>query len=128
VAAKLSFNLADVGLIPVAGLEDLEDYQSRSSVLPAKVLAKFYWMKSFNWENTCNDFQNISIKGKTAGVVIGDRVFDIEKKYRYIYDLSEYWYKCAGLPFVFAVWQRTKRFLNRLRTILTGYFRTEMKT
>ncbi|MDV7402073.1 MqnA/MqnD/SBP family protein, partial [Arthrospira platensis SPKY1] len=27
VAAKLSFNLADVGLIPVAGLEDLDEYQ-----------------------------------------------------------------------------------------------------
>lgn len=144
VAAKLSFNLADIGLIPVAGLEDLDDYQiigdycigsvgkvktvvlasevplydietilmdyqSRSSVLLAKVLAKFYWKKTFNWENTCNDFQNISIKGKTAGVVIGDRVFNIEKKYRYIYDLSEEWYNFARLPFVFAVWAANKK-------------------
>jgi len=139
VAAKLAFNLADVGLIPVAGLEDLDDYQiignycigsvgkvktvilasdvpldeietvlmdyqSRSSVLLAKVLAKFYWKKSFNWENTCNDFQNVSIQGKTAGIVIGDRVFDIENKFRYIYDLSEEWYNFTRLPFVFAVW------------------------
>lgn len=139
VAAKLAFNLADVGLIPVAGLEDLDDYQiisnycigsigkvktvvlasdvpldeietvlmdyqSRSSVLLAKVLAKFYWKKSFNWENTCNDFQNVSIQGKTAGIVIGDRVFDIENKFRYIYDLSEEWYNFTHLPFVFAVW------------------------
>ena len=144
VAAKLSFNLADIGLIPVAGLEDLDeyqivgnycigavgkvktvvlasevpleeietilmDYQSRSSVLLAKVLAKFYWKKSFNWENTCNDFQNSSIKGKTAGVVIGDRVFDIENKYRYICDLSEEWYKFTKLPFVFAVWAANKK-------------------
>lgn len=144
VAAKLSFNLADVGLIPVAGLEDLDDYQiigrycigavgkvktvvlasevplvevetilmdyqSRSSVLLAKVLARFYWKKSFSWENTCNDFQNSSIKGKTAGVVIGDRVFDIENKYRYIYDLSEEWYNFTGLPFVFAVWAANKK-------------------
>jgi chorismate dehydratase len=139
VAAKLAFNLADVGLIPVAGLEDLDDYQiisdycigsdgkvktvvlasdvpleqietvlmdyqSRSSVLLAKVLAKFYWKKSFNWENTCNNFQNVSIKDKTAGVVIGDRVFDIENKFRYIYDLSEEWNTFTHLPFVFAVW------------------------
>ena len=144
VAAKLAFNLADVGLIPVAGLEDLYDYQiigdycigsvgkvktvvlvsdvpldqvetvlmdyhSRSSVLLAKVLAKFYWKKSFNWENTCNDFQNVSIKGKTAGVVIGDRVFDIENKFRYIYDLSEEWYNFTKLPFVFAVWAANKK-------------------
>jgi len=143
VAAKLAFNLADVGLIPVAGLEDLDDYQiisdycigsvgkvksvvlvsevpldqiktvlmdyqSRSSVLLAKVLAKFYWKKSFNWENTCNDFQNKLISGNTAGVVIGDRVFEIEGKFRYIYDLSEEWYNFMHLPFVFAVWAANK--------------------
>ena len=141
--SKLALNLADVGLIPVAGLEDLADYkivsdycigavgkvrtvvlvsdvpldkidtilmdyQSRSSVLLAKVLAEFYWKKEFSWENTCNDFQNKSIKGNTAGVVIGDRVFDIEKKYKYSYDLSEEWFKFTGLPFVFAVWASTK--------------------
>ncbi|NOR75847.1 MAG: ABC transporter substrate-binding protein [Draconibacterium sp.] len=143
IATKLSYNLADVGLIPVAGLEDLNDYQiigdycigavgkvktvvlvsdvplaqietvlmdyqSRSSVLLAKVLAKFYWKKEFNWENTCNDFQNKSIKGNTAGVIIGDRVFDIENKYKYSYDLSEEWFEFTGLPFVFAVWAATK--------------------
>lgn len=141
--SKLALNLADVGLIPVAGLEDLNDYQivgdycigavgkvrtvvlvsdvpleqietvlmdyqSRSSILLAKVLSKFYWKKEFGWENTCNDFQNKSIKGNTAGVVIGDRVFDIENRYKYCYDLSEEWYKFTGLPFVFAVWASTK--------------------
>ena len=143
VAAKLAFNLADIGLIPIAGLEDLDeyhiigdycigsvgkvktvvlvsevpldeietvlmDYQSRSSVLLAKVLSKFYWKRSFNWENACNDFQHKLIKGKTAGVVIGDRVFGIENKFRYCYDLSEEWYKYTGLPFVFAVWASNK--------------------
>lgn len=142
VVAKLAYHQADIGLIPVAGLEDLDkysiisnyclgsvgkvktvslfsevpleqvdtilmDYQSRSSVLLAKVLAKFFWKKEFKWENTCNDFQHHSIKGKTAGVVIGDRVFEIENKYRYNYDLSEEWYKFTGLPFVFAVWAAT---------------------
>ena len=150
IVAKLSYNLADVGLIPVAGLEDLDDYQfvsdycigavgkvrtvvlvsdvpldkietvlmdyqSRSSVLLAKVLAKFYWEKEFNWENTCNDFQNKSIKGNTAGVVIGDRVFDIENKYKYSYDLSEEWYKFTGLPFVFAVWASTKNVSEKFK-------------
>jgi len=139
VAAKLAYKQADVGLIPVAGLEDLDDYriisdycigsvgkvktvvlvsdvplgeietvlmdyQSRSSVLLAKVLAKFYWKKSFKWENTCNNFQNVSIKGNTAGIIIGDRVFDVEDNFKYIYDLSEEWYNYTRLPFVFAVW------------------------
>lgn len=143
VAAKLSFNHTDIGLIPVAGLEDLDeyyiignycigavgkvktvvlvsdvpleevetilmDYQSRSSVLLAKVLARFYWKKDFRWENTCNNFQNVSIGGKTAGVVIGDRVFDIENRFLNVYDLSEEWQKFTGLPFVFAVWAANK--------------------
>ena len=144
VAAKLAFNQTDIGLIPVAGLEDLAeyyiigdycigavgkvktvvivsdvpieevdtllmDYQSRSSVLLAKVLAKFWWKKEFNWENTCNDFHKVSIQGKTAGVVIGDRVFEIENKYKYLYDLSEEWLRFTGLPFVFAVWAANKK-------------------
>lgn len=144
IAAKLDFGIADIGLIPVAGLRDLEDYrilsrycigsvkkvrtvvlvsevplekvdtvlmdyQSRSSVLLTKVLAKFYWKKSFRWQNTCSDFHKKSIQGTTAGVVIGDRVFDIEKRYRYVYDLSEEWFKYTGLPFVFAVWATTRK-------------------
>ncbi len=139
VASKLAYKQADVGLIPVAGLVDLEeyhivsdycigavgvvktvvlvsdvsideidtvlmDYQSRSSVMLAKVLAKFFWKKDFKWENTCADFHNKSIKGKTAGVLIGDRVFEVEGKFAYSYDLSEEWQKFTGLPFVFAVW------------------------
>jgi chorismate dehydratase len=85
------------------------DYQSRSSVLLAKVLARFYWNKQFKWENTCNDFQNVSIGGKTAGVVIGDRVFEIENRFRFVYDLSEEWQDFTGLPFVFAVWAANKK-------------------
>ncbi len=147
IVAKLSFGLADLGLIPVAGLDELDDYkiignycigakgrvktvvlvsevplhevdtilmdyQSRTSVLLAKVLAKFHWKKSFKWENTCNDFQHKSIKGNTAGVLIGDRVFEIEGKYKYSYDLSEEWEKFTGLPFVFAVWAGDEELSN----------------
>ena len=151
VAAKLEFNQTDIGLIPVAGLEDLDeyyiigdycigaigkvktvvvvsdvpieevetilmDYQSRSSVLLTKVLAKFWWKKDFKWENTCNDFHTVSIKDKTAGVVIGDRVFEIEGRYKFVYDLSEEWLRFTGLPFVFAVWAANKEIETPLET------------
>ncbi len=151
VAAKLAFNQTDIGLIPVAGLEDLDeyyiigdycigavgkvktvvivsdvpieevdtilmDYQSRSSVLLAKVLAKFWWKKEFKWKSTCNDFHRVSIAEKTAGVVIGDRVFEIENKYKYLYDLSEEWFRFTGLPFVFAVWAANKKIESSLVT------------
>ncbi len=151
VASKLAYNIADIGLIPVAGLDDLEsyslvsdycigavekvrtvvlvsdvpidnietvlmDYQSRSSVLLSKVLAKFHWKKKFAWENTCNGFQNKSIKGTSAGVLIGDRVFDVENRFRYCYDLSEEWYRLTGLPFVFAVWAANKKISRSFET------------
>jgi chorismate dehydratase len=152
IVAKLDFGIADIGLIPVAGLQDLNDYriisdfcigavkkvrtvvlvsdvpleqidtilmdyQSRSSVLLSKVLAKFYWKKEFKWENTCNNFHNKSIKGSTAGVVIGDRVFDIENRYKYSYDLSEEWSNFTGLPFVFAVWASTKNISGEFESV-----------
>ena len=143
IVTNLSSGISDVGLIPVAGLADLNeyqivsnycigavgkvrtvvlasdvplekietvlmDYQSRSSVLLAKILAKNFWEKSFKWGNTGEGFQHNLIAGTTAAIVIGDRVFGIEGKYKYSYDLSEEWNKFTGLPFVFAVWAATK--------------------
>ncbi len=143
VASKLVFNQADVGLIPVGALPDLEyyriigdycigavgnvrtvvlvsevpldqvetvllDYQSRTSVLLAKVLARFFWKQDFHWKKTCAGFENRSVGGTTAGVVIGDRVFQVESRYTYTLDLSEEWVRFTGLPFVFAVWAANK--------------------
>jgi chorismate dehydratase len=146
IVTNLSSGVADIGLIPVAGLADLNkyqivsnycigavgkvrtvvlvsdvplekietilmDYQSRSSVMLAKILARNFWEKSFKWENTGEGFQHNLITGATAAIVIGDRVFAIEDQYKYSYDLSEEWYKFTGLPFVFAVWATTKNAL-----------------
>lgn len=95
--------------VPIEAIETvLMDYQSRTSVLLAKVLAKFFWKRDFRWENTVSGFEQNKIGGKIAGVVIGDRVFGIEKKYPYIYDLCEEWLRFTGLPFVFAVWASNK--------------------
>ena len=142
VAAKLTTGKADLGLIPVAALTDLDkyrligdycigaygdvktvvlasevpldqvktillDYQSRTSVMLVKVLARFFWKRDFIWENTCADFEKKLISGARAGVVIGDRVFSVEKKFPYLYDLSGEWEKFTGLPFVFAAWAST---------------------
>jgi chorismate dehydratase len=97
------------GEVPLDDIETiLMDYQSRTSVLLAKVLSKHYWKKTFRWEDTCSGFEKNRIKGKKAGVVIGDRVFAIEEKYACIYDLSTEWLKFTGLPFVFAVWAANK--------------------
>jgi chorismate dehydratase len=86
----------------------LLDYQSLSSVLLVQVLARFFWKKEVKWKNTRDNFENKSISGNTAGIVIGDRVFHVEKKYPYIYDLSSEWMNYTGFPFVFAVWVTRK--------------------
>jgi chorismate dehydratase len=96
--------------VPLDEIETiLLDYQSRSSVMLTRVLSKFFWKKNFLWENTSPDFENQLIGGKTAGVVIGDRVFNTEKQCPYIYDLCEEWRRYTGLPFVFAVWAANRR-------------------
>lgn len=86
----------------------LLDHESRTSVLLARILARFYWKKQFLFRQAFPEFEINSIKGRTAGVVIGDRVFQVEKRYKYTMDLSEEWVRFTGLPFVFAVWASNK--------------------
>lgn len=91
--------------VPLEEIENVVlDYQSRSSVLLVRVLARFFWKKEFSWEKSSLGYEKRAISGKTAAVVIGDRVFEVEKRCRYIYDLSAEWMTFTGLPFVFAVW------------------------
>lgn len=84
------------------------DYQSRTSVMLIKVLAVFFWKMNFKWCNTTAGFEDNVIRENEAAVIIGDRVFDYENTYSYVYDLSEEWTKYTGLPFVFAAWVANK--------------------
>lgn len=83
----------------------LLDYQSRTSVMLVKILAKEYWKISPEFIAATKGFEN-NIKGTIAAVVIGDRTFGLEKKHTY--DLAEEWKKFTGLPFVFACWVANK--------------------
>jgi chorismate dehydratase len=82
------------------------DYQSRTSVKLVKVLAKHFWKISPHWVNAQKGFESDTIKGKTGAVVIGDRTFSLNAKYKY--DLSHEWKNFKGLPFVFAAWLTQK--------------------
>lgn len=84
------------------------DYQSKTSINLTKVLAANFWKITPKWQNATAGFEN-KIAGTTAGVVIGDRTFNLEKTYKYVYDLSEEWQKLTGLPFVFACWVANKK-------------------
>jgi len=83
------------------------DYQSRTSVMLARVLSKFFWKIDVDFENTQEGYID-SINGTNAGVVIGDRAFDLNNTFAYQYDLSEEWFKFTNLPFVFACWVANK--------------------
>ena len=42
--------------------------------------------------------------GKTGYILIGDKVFTHESKFRYLYDLAAEWQAMTNLPFAFAAW------------------------
>ena len=86
----------------------LLDYQSRTSVLLAQILAEKFWKIKPQWTEAKVNFE-ILIHETTAGVVIGDRTFSLKNKFRYVYDLSAEWKKFTQLPFVFACWVSNKR-------------------
>jgi len=88
------------------------DYRSRSSVNLARILAKNSWKKEFLWKNTSEQFDFTRIPENEAVVLIGDRCFEFENKFRYKIDLAEEWYKFTGLPFAFACWTANKK-LNK---------------
>lgn len=98
--------------VPVDKIEKvLLDYQSFSSVNLCRVLFKNHWKKEVVFENaTAGYIQQIS--GTTAGVIIGDRVFEQKASANcqpYIYDLAEEWTKFTKLPFMMAAWIANKK-------------------
>lgn len=84
------------------------DYQSRTSVALLRFLMKEYW--GINPEIIQADTEDYrqEIRGRTAGLVIGDRALEQRKISTFIYDLGSEWKKITGLPFVFAAWVSTR--------------------
>lgn len=80
------------------------DPHSRTSVQLIRILAREHWKLAWDFIPASDGFEFNSIKGDTAGVCIGDKVFRIENRYPYRYDLAEEWIRFTGLPFVFAAW------------------------
>ena len=85
------------------------DYHSRSSVNLARILARNYWNRNFEWAGTSEGFDFLGISGSEAVVLIGDRCFQYEKRFRYRIDLAEEWFKFTGLSFTFACWTANRK-------------------
>ncbi len=98
------------------------DFQSRTSVMLTKILAKFYWNKNFNWLRADENYIE-KINDDTAGIIIGDRALNVLNNYKFIYDLSSEWKKFTGLPFVFATWTANKYIPNDIIDALNEAFR-----
>jgi chorismate dehydratase len=84
------------------------DYHSRSSITLTRVLARFFWKIHVLFREAKPGFEN-EIGGQKAAVVIGDRTFSLNGKFKYEYDLAEEWKKFTYLPFVFAAWVSTEK-------------------
>ena len=121
--------VASVSIFAEKPIEELTtillDYQSRTSVLVAKILVKQYWKLNIEWIETSGEDYRDQIKGNVGGLVIGDRAFQQQKISPFMYDLGEAWKKHTGLPFVFAAWISNKEiqesFINQFNlTMVDG--------
>ena len=86
--------------------EIILDYQSNTSVELLKIIIKDYWNISPKLVSSSKGYEQ-NIKGSTAALVIGDRAFGLNGKYKYTYDLASIWNTMTDLPFVFACWVTT---------------------
>lgn len=108
--------------VPLTEIESiLLDYQSLTSINLARILAKHYWKINPEFINAEQGYIG-QIKNKTAGVVIGDRVFDVDSDFEYGYDLALEWYNFTKFPFTFAVWVANKnietKFIDKINQAL----------
>lgn len=98
---------------PIHSIEQIYlDYQSRTSVLLAKVLAQRLWKKQVNWLPLLPSHPINAFEETDGVVVIGDKVFDYENRFAYTYDLATEWRQLTSLPFVFAAWTANKQLPN----------------
>jgi chorismate dehydratase len=94
--------------VPLSEITSISlDYQSRTSIMLTKVLAKNFWKIKPVWLETEKGYETKALK-TNAVVVIGDRALQMEGRYNYVYDLAQEWYLYSKLPFVFACWVSNK--------------------
>lgn len=84
------------------------DYNSRTSVALVKILVEKFWKINPKLIHAHKDYE-FEIDGQSAGLVIGDRCFEMYDRFQFQYDLGEEWKKYTDLPFVFACWITTKK-------------------
>jgi len=133
-ANKLIENQVDIGLVPVAALHHIKNYQIISNycigangnvdsvfIFSNKPIQEIKNLQLDAQSRTSNHLAKVLLKYHwkinpefvntemaDAFVQIGDRTFSNRNHYPYQYDLASEWYRFTGLPFVFAVWASNK--------------------
>lgn len=133
-AKKLAGNEVDIGLVPVAILPYIPNFEIISNycigangpvnsvfIFSDTPIEQVKTLRLDFHSRTSNNLAKVLLKNywkvspslveigdAEAFVEIGDRTFGKKKCYPYVYDLSEVWTNFTGLPFVFAVWVANK--------------------
>jgi chorismate dehydratase len=115
-----------VSLLSNSSIDEIDtiylDYHSLTSITLIKVLAKHHWKKSIDWKPFGPINSLDQILPKQGIVAIGDKVFDLESRFKINYDLANEWNALTNLPMVFAVWttkqELDKSFLERFNNAL----------
>jgi chorismate dehydratase len=82
-------------------LKDIKNISPDSHSLSSNLLLKILCHKHWNIHPA---FIRHDDNSADARVVIGDKAFDLQKEYKYSFDLSAEWKAMTGLSFVFAAW------------------------
>ena len=84
------------------------DAHSRTSVQLCGYLAKNKWRIAPEWL-AMSDYSVVdNAQPGDAFLLIGDKVFGCENRFKYVYDLAVEWREATKLPFAFAVWVARK--------------------
>ena len=84
------------------------DSHSRTSVQLCGWLAANRWNIRPEWISL-DDYTQLDTPAEgDAFLLIGDKVFDNEGRFPYVYDLADEWRRATRLPFAFAVWVARK--------------------
>ena len=134
-ARKLIQNEADLGIVPIAALTRIPNYQIIADycigsdgpvdsvfIFSTKPIEEITSLRLDKQSRTSNGLARIllkhywkrevtvSMEGEAdAYVLIGDRTFGQKETVPYVYDLGEIWKQFTGLPFAYAVWVSNKK-------------------
>jgi len=143
-AQKLIENKVDVGLVPVAALLDIPNYEIVADycigsigavtsvfIFSKKPIESIETLRLDSHSRTSNNLARVLLKNywkrsveittspdADAYVLIGDRTFGMVGQEPYAYDLGEAWTNFTGLPFAFAVWAANKAVPPRFVSLL----------